>query len=77
LITLLVTIPLLDVLDAATKSGLSAGKNPMGLAASILYISCVIHGCDIGQTIFAQTAGVTEVTIRKISKDLRNHLDLS
>jgi transcription initiation factor TFIIB len=49
----------------------------MGLAASILYISCVINGCDIGQTIFAQTAGVTEVTIRNISKDLRNHLDLS
>jgi hypothetical protein len=65
-------------INAATKSGLSAGKNPMGLAASILYISCVINGCNnVGQTIFAQTAGVTEVTIRNISKHLRNHLDLS
>jgi transcription initiation factor TFIIB len=67
----------INIIDAATKSGLSAGKNPMGLAASILYISCVINGCNIGQTIFAQTAGVTEVTIRNISKHLRNHLDLS
>ena len=62
---------------STSKSELSAGKNPMGLAASILYISCVINGCNIGQTIFAQTAGVTEVTIRNISKHLRNHLDLS
>jgi transcription initiation factor TFIIB len=68
----------INIINAATKSGLSAGKNPMGLAASILYISCVINGCNnIGQTIFAQTAGVTEVTIRNISKHLRNHLDLS
>jgi transcription initiation factor TFIIB len=68
----------INIMNATTKSGLSAGKNPMGLAASILYISCVINGCNnIGQTIFAQTAGVTEVTIRNISKHLRNHLDLS
>ena len=67
----------INIIDAATKSGLSAGKNPMGLAASILYISCVINGYNIGQTIFAKTAGVTDVTIRNISKDLRNHLDLS
>jgi transcription initiation factor TFIIB len=68
----------INIMNAVTKSELSAGKNPMGLAASILYISCLINGCNkIGQTVFAQTAGVTEVTIRNISKDLRNHLDLS
>jgi transcription initiation factor TFIIB len=60
-----------------TKSELSAGKNPMGLAASALYLSCLINGGSISQTVFAQTAGVTGVTIRNISKDLRNHLDLS
>jgi transcription initiation factor TFIIIB Brf1 subunit/transcription initiation factor TFIIB len=57
----------INIINAVTKSGLSAGKNPMGLAASILYMSCLINGCDIGQTIFAQTAGVTEVTIINIS----------
>jgi transcription initiation factor TFIIB len=68
----------INIMNAATKSELSAGKSPMGLAASILYMSCLINGCNkIGQTVFAQTAGVTEVTIRNISKDLRNHLDLS
>jgi transcription initiation factor TFIIB len=68
----------INIMNAATRSELSAGKSPMGLAASILYISCVINGCNnVGQTVLAQTAGVTEVTIRNISKDLRNHLDLS
>jgi len=68
----------IKIMNAATKSALSAGKSPMGLAASILYLSCLINGCNnIGQTVFAQTAGVTEVTIRNICKNLRNHLDLS
>jgi transcription initiation factor TFIIB len=68
----------IKIMNAATKSALSAGKSPMGLAASILYLSCLINGCNnIGQTVFAQTAGVTEVTIRNICKNLKNHLDLS
>ena len=67
----------IHIMNAATKSEISAGKSPMGLAASILYLSCLINGCSISQTIFAQTAGVTEVTIRNICRNLRNHLDLS
>ena len=68
----------INIMNSATRSELSAGKSPMGLAASILYISCMINGCNnIGQTVFAQTAGVTEVTIRNIIRNLRNHLDLS
>ena len=68
----------IKIMNAATKSAVSAGKSPMGLAASILYLSCLINGCNnIGQTVFAQTAGVTEVTIRNICKNLKNHLDLS
>jgi transcription initiation factor TFIIB len=68
----------INIMNAAIKSALSAGKSPMGLAASTLYLSCLINGCNnMGQTVFAQTAGVTEVTIRNICKNLRNHLDLS
>jgi transcription initiation factor TFIIB len=68
----------INIMNAAIKSELSAGKSPMGLAASILYVSCLINGCNnIDQTVFVQSTGVTEVTIRNISRDLRNHLDLS
>jgi transcription initiation factor TFIIB len=67
----------INIMNAATESEISAGKSPMGLAASILYLSCLINGGSISQTVFAQTAGVTEVTIRNICRNLRNHLDLS
>ena len=63
----------MHVMDKVIRSRISAGKNPMGLAASILYLSCLFNGDHRNQTIFAQAAGVTEVTIRNISRILKNH----
>ena len=63
----------MHIMDKVTRSRISAGKNPMGLAASILYLSCLFNGDHRNQTIFAQAAGVTEVTIRNISRILKNH----
>jgi transcription initiation factor TFIIB len=62
----------IDIMCNITKrGGISAGKNPMGLAATVLYLSCSLTGEDnIAQTMFAKTAGVTEVTIRNISRVL-------
>ena len=62
----------IDIMSDITKrGGISAGKNPMGLAATVLYLSCSLTGEEnIAQTIFAKTAGVTEVTIRNISRAL-------
>jgi len=42
----------------------SSGKDPMGLAATALYLSCVQNGVSITQRNLAEAAGVTEVTIR-------------
>lgn len=67
------------IMDEATRSEISAGKNPMGLAASVLYLSSLAderNNNSISQTVFAQSAGVTEVTIRNVCKNLRSHLDL-
>jgi transcription initiation factor TFIIB len=55
----------------------SAGKNPMGLAATILYLSCLKTGENKTQLDIAQAAGVTEVTLRNRSKDLKSRLGLS
>lgn len=63
--------------DDITKSQISAGKNPLGLAASILYLSCLINNRSINQTVFAQGAGVTEVTIRNLCKNLKSKLNLN
>ncbi len=50
----------------------SAGKDPMGLAASALYLSCVKNGASITQRGVAEASGVTEVTIRNRCKELRS-----
>ena len=63
----------MHIMDKVIGTRISAGKNPMGLAASILYLSCLFNGDHRNQTIFAQAAGVTEVTIRNISRILKNH----
>jgi transcription initiation factor TFIIB len=53
----------------------SAGKNPMGFAATILYLSCLKTGENKTQTDIAEAAGVTEVTLRNRSKDLKSKLE--
>jgi transcription initiation factor TFIIB len=58
---------------------LSAGKNPMGFAASVLYLASIITKDDdnVTQMELAEAAGVTEVTIRNICKALRRYIDLT
>ena len=64
----------IKVLKDAQDRKESAGKDPMGLAASALYLSCVNNGASITQRDIAEAAGVTEVTIRNRYKGLRaNH----
>ncbi|GFN41058.1 MAG: transcription initiation factor IIB [Marine Group I thaumarchaeote] len=66
----------LEFLDEATRIGVSAGKDPMGLAAAALYLACVMLGENKTQKDIAQAAGVTEVTIRNRYKDLKEELKL-
>jgi transcription initiation factor TFIIB len=65
-----------EILEHATKIELSAGKDPMGLAAAALYLSCVINGENKTQKDIAVAAGVTEVTIRNRYKGLKDSLEL-
>jgi len=59
------------VLQEVQKRKESSGKDPMGLAASALYLACVKNGVSITQRDLAEAAGVTEVTIRNRYKTLR------
>jgi transcription initiation factor TFIIB len=47
------------------KSGQAAGKDPMGLAASVLYLACLGSSETKSQATIADAAGVSEVTLRK------------
>jgi transcription initiation factor TFIIB len=54
-----------------------AGKSLMGLAATVLYISCVRNDENTTQKSIAEAAGVTEVTMMNRIKDLRTRSILS
>ena len=65
------------VLQEAQERKESAGKDPMGLAASALYLACVKNGISVTQRDIAEAAGVTEVTIRNRYKGLKADQDLT
>ena len=67
----------MSIMKNVTKSGISAGKDPMGLAASVLYLACLNSGESKTQTDIADAAGVTEVTVRNRYKNLKSQLDLN
>ncbi|MFL6490112.1 MAG: transcription initiation factor IIB family protein [Nitrososphaera sp.] len=53
---------------------ISAGKGPMGIAATVLYIACLQGGEIKTQKELSVAAGVTEVTIRNRYSDLKKYL---
>jgi len=64
------------ILKTAEEVKISAGKDPMGLAAAALYVACVTNGENKTQRDVAEAAGVTEVTIRNRYKGLKIALNL-
>jgi transcription initiation factor TFIIB len=65
----------LNIMQKVTENEiLSAGKDPMGLAATVLYISCNKTGENISQKDISHAAGITDVTLRNRFKDLKNQL---
>src|SRR5918911_3050607 len=68
-------IRIMDEIKRKDDGILSAGKNPMALAATILYLSCLRTGESKTQVDIADAAGVTEVTLRNRSNDLKSKLE--
>jgi len=61
----------IKILNKAEETKSSAGKDPMGLAASSLYLASLKTGEKISQKQVALASGVTEVTIRNRCKGLK------
>jgi len=66
----------ITMLNKAKKIGAVAGKDPMGIAAAALYLSCISIGESKSQKDISQASGVTEVTIRNRCAGLRKVLDV-
>ena len=65
----------LELMEQAQKKNLAVGKDPISIAASILYIVNLAERKPRTQAEIAKAAGVTEVTVRNRSKELRKKLD--
>jgi len=61
----------IEILRKAEENKISAGKNPMGLAAAALYAACVLNGENKTQRDLSEAASITEVTIRNRYKGLK------
>ena len=66
----------LEILRRAEETRTSAGKGPMGLAASALYVACIMENDNKTQKELAEAASVTEVTIRNRCKGLKAILNI-
>lgn len=65
-----------EILENAKINDLTAGRNPMGMAAASLYISSVINGENASQKEIAKASGITEGTIRNRYSELCESLGL-
>lgn len=66
----------IDILKRAQRTGLTAGKDPAGLAAAAIYIAAMMQGEMRTQKEVARAAQVTEVTVRNRYKELVKKLDI-
>ena len=64
-------------MNEVIEKQIPAGKDPMGIAATVLYISCLKTGENKTQTQIARAAGITDVTVRNRLKELRISLHLN
>lgn len=67
----------LELMEQAQKKNLAVGKDPISIAASILYIVNLSERKPKTQAEIAKAAGITEVTVRNRSRELRKKLDAS
>jgi transcription initiation factor TFIIB len=62
----------IDMLSVASRNGLlRTGKDPKGLAASVIYMAAKSSNCRKTQAEVSAVAKVTEVTLRSRSKQIR------
>jgi transcription initiation factor TFIIB len=67
----------ITIMQDIVKNEISAGKNPVGLAAAVLYLACQLNNETRTQENIADASGVTEVTMRNRLRDLKTRACVS
>ena len=62
----------INILKKARQNQVLAGKDPMGMAASALYLASLEMEENVTQRTIALAAGITEVTVRNRCKSLKS-----
>jgi transcription initiation factor TFIIB len=65
----------MDIMHDVVKREISAGKRPMALAASVIYLSAMDTAENKTQRDIAVAAGISEFALRIRIQDLKNRLD--
>lgn len=61
----------LEMVRKAQESSIAAGKNPIALAAAALYIACIAAKEKRTQKAVAKAAGISDVTLRTRSEEIK------
>jgi transcription initiation factor TFIIB len=62
------------LIEQIQKGGVDSGKSPTSLAATTLYISALVNKTKVTQKAIAETAGITETTLRQRTKEMLKKL---
>ena len=65
----------LDILSKAKEKGFATGKNPMAMAVSSLYLSCLANSEKQTQKGLSAASGISMVTIRNRTSSLAKILN--
>ncbi len=65
-----------EIIEKAQQKDLTSGKSPVGIAAAAIYTAAKLTEEKTTQQEIAETAGVTEVTIRNRYRELVENLNL-
>ena len=52
------------------------GKNPKGIAAASVYLTCQLHKIRVSQIAVAKVAGITDATLRKRMKEFNESIHI-
>lgn len=66
----------IEILGMAKSKQIAIGKDPLGIAAAVIYVACIQNNERRTQKEIADAAGVTEVTVRNRYKAIKDQLNL-
>ncbi len=64
----------LEILTKSVTCGIATSKNPMAMAAAALYVASLQNKEKISQVRISRVSGISSVTIRDRSNEIRNNL---